>query len=92
VLSTFATRTDVSQNDKAILLKAEYYLLNDSDAIMALSTPASSSSLQTSSTVRRFSVAPVTAAAVDAERASSLFWSLLSGAAYGRELGSTIHC
>jgi hypothetical protein len=27
VLSTFATRTDVSQNDKAILLKAEYYLL-----------------------------------------------------------------
>ena len=27
-LSTFATRTtDVSQNDKAILLKAEYYLL-----------------------------------------------------------------
>jgi ATP-dependent Lon protease len=27
VLSTFATNTDVSQNDKAILLKAEYYLL-----------------------------------------------------------------
>ena len=27
VLSTFATRTDISQNDKAILLKAEYYLL-----------------------------------------------------------------
>jgi hypothetical protein len=27
VLSTFAIRTDVSQNDKAILLKAEYYLL-----------------------------------------------------------------
>ena len=27
-LSTFATRTDVSQNDKAILLKAEYYSLN----------------------------------------------------------------
>ncbi|MGB7665435.1 MAG: hypothetical protein WBL67_22075 [Nitrososphaeraceae archaeon] len=27
VLSTFATRTDVSQSDKAILLKAEYYLL-----------------------------------------------------------------
>jgi len=27
VLSTFATQTDVSQNDKAILLKAEYYLL-----------------------------------------------------------------
>jgi hypothetical protein len=26
-LSTFATRTDVSQNDKALLLKAEYYLL-----------------------------------------------------------------
>jgi hypothetical protein len=26
-LSTFATRTDVSHNDKAILLKAEYYLL-----------------------------------------------------------------
>ena len=26
-LSTFATRTDVSQNDKAILLKTEYYLL-----------------------------------------------------------------
>ena len=26
-LSTFATHTDVSQNDKAILLKAEYYLL-----------------------------------------------------------------
>ena len=26
-LSTFATRADVSQNDKAILLKAEYYLL-----------------------------------------------------------------
>jgi hypothetical protein len=27
ILSTFATRTDNSQNDKAILLKAEYYLL-----------------------------------------------------------------
>jgi len=27
ILSTFATCTDVSQNDKAILLKAEYYLL-----------------------------------------------------------------
>ena len=27
VISTFATCTDVSQNDKAILLKAEYYLL-----------------------------------------------------------------
>jgi phage gp36-like protein len=27
VLSKFATRSDVSQNDKAILLKAEYYLL-----------------------------------------------------------------
>ena len=27
VLSTFATHTDVSQNDRAILLKAEYYLL-----------------------------------------------------------------
>jgi hypothetical protein len=27
VLSTFATRTDVSMNDKAILLKSEYYLL-----------------------------------------------------------------
>lgn len=27
ILSTFARRTDVSQNDKAILLKAEYYLL-----------------------------------------------------------------
>ena len=27
ILSTFATSTDVSQNDKAILLKAEYYLL-----------------------------------------------------------------
>lgn len=27
ILSTFAIRTDVSQNDKAILLKAEYYLL-----------------------------------------------------------------
>lgn len=27
ILSTFATRTDVSQNDKVILLKAEYYLL-----------------------------------------------------------------
>jgi hypothetical protein len=27
ILSKFATRTDVSQNDKAILLKAEYYLL-----------------------------------------------------------------
>jgi len=26
-LSTFATRTNVSQNDRAILLKAEYYLL-----------------------------------------------------------------
>jgi hypothetical protein len=26
-LSTFATRTDVSQNDRALLLKAEYYLL-----------------------------------------------------------------
>ena len=26
-LSTFATCSDVSQNDKAILLKAEYYLL-----------------------------------------------------------------
>lgn len=30
VLSTFATRTDVSQNDKVILLKAEYYLLRHS--------------------------------------------------------------
>jgi hypothetical protein len=27
ILSTFATHTDISQNDKAILLKAEYYLL-----------------------------------------------------------------
>ncbi len=27
ILSIFASRTDVSQNDKAILLKAEYYLL-----------------------------------------------------------------
>ena len=27
VLSTIATNTNVSQNDKAILLKAEYYLL-----------------------------------------------------------------
>lgn len=27
ILSMFAIRTDVSQNDKAILLKAEYYLL-----------------------------------------------------------------
>ena len=27
ILSTFSTRTDISQNDKAILLKAEYYLL-----------------------------------------------------------------
>jgi hypothetical protein len=27
VLSRFATRPDISQNDKAILLKAEYYLL-----------------------------------------------------------------
>jgi hypothetical protein len=27
VLSTFAARVDISQNDKAILLKAEYYLL-----------------------------------------------------------------
>lgn len=27
VLSTFATLNDVSQNDKALLLKAEYYLL-----------------------------------------------------------------
>jgi hypothetical protein len=27
ILSMSATRTDVSQNDKAILLKAEYYLL-----------------------------------------------------------------
>lgn len=26
-LSTFASRTNVSQNDKALLLKAEYYLL-----------------------------------------------------------------
>jgi hypothetical protein len=26
-LTMFATRTDISQNDKAILLKAEYYLL-----------------------------------------------------------------
>ena len=25
--STFATRTDIAQNDKAILLKVEYYLL-----------------------------------------------------------------
>jgi hypothetical protein len=27
ILLTFATRTDISQNDNAILLKAEYYLL-----------------------------------------------------------------
>jgi hypothetical protein len=27
ILSTFAIHTDISQNDKAILLKAEYYLL-----------------------------------------------------------------
>lgn len=27
LLSTFATRTDISQNDKALLLKAGYYLL-----------------------------------------------------------------
>jgi hypothetical protein len=27
VLSMFATHTDISQNDKAILFKAEYYLL-----------------------------------------------------------------
>jgi hypothetical protein len=27
VLLTFATRSDISQNDKALLLKAEYYLL-----------------------------------------------------------------
>jgi hypothetical protein len=27
LLSKFATRTDISQNDKAILLKSEYYLL-----------------------------------------------------------------
>ena len=27
VLSTFVTRIDVSENDKAILLKAQYYLL-----------------------------------------------------------------
>jgi hypothetical protein len=27
ILSTFAIRTDVSQNDKPVLLKAEYYLL-----------------------------------------------------------------
>jgi hypothetical protein len=27
LLSKFATRTDISQNDRAILLKAEYYLL-----------------------------------------------------------------
>lgn len=27
LLSKFATRTDISQNDKALLLKAEYYLL-----------------------------------------------------------------
>ena len=26
LLSTFATRTDISHNDKALLLKAEYYL------------------------------------------------------------------
>ena len=34
-LSTFASRTDVSQNDKAILLKAEYYLLRLSRALCA---------------------------------------------------------
>lgn len=27
LLSTFATRSDISENDEAILLKAEYYLL-----------------------------------------------------------------
>lgn len=35
VLSTFATRTDVSHNDKAILLKAEYYLLRLSRVLYA---------------------------------------------------------
>jgi hypothetical protein len=34
-LSTFATRTDFSQNDKAILLKAEYYLLRLSRVLYA---------------------------------------------------------
>lgn len=34
-LSTFATRTDVSKNDKAILLKAEYYLLRLSRVLYA---------------------------------------------------------
>jgi hypothetical protein len=34
-LSTFASRTNVSQNDKAILLKAEYYLLRLSRALYA---------------------------------------------------------
>ena len=35
VLSTFATHTDVSQNDKALLLKAEYYLLRLSRVLHA---------------------------------------------------------
>ena len=35
VLSTFATRPDVSRNDKAILLKAEYYLLRLSRVLYA---------------------------------------------------------
>jgi hypothetical protein len=35
ILSTFATRTDISQNDKAILLKAEYYLLRLSRVLYA---------------------------------------------------------
>ena len=34
-LSTFASRTDVSQNDKALLLKAEYYLLRLSRVLNA---------------------------------------------------------
>jgi hypothetical protein len=35
ILLTFATRTDISQNDKAILLKAEYYLLRLSRVLYA---------------------------------------------------------
>ena len=34
-LSTFATRPDISRNDKAILLKAEYYLLRLSRVLYA---------------------------------------------------------
>jgi len=40
ILSTFATHTNISQNDKAILLKVEYYLLRLSRVLYADKYPS----------------------------------------------------